>query len=108
LVLFAFGVHAQNLTAAQAKDNVGKTVTVCSKVMSTYYSTKSRTTYLNLGAAYPNEDLTVVIFADDLHKFSETPGTLFANKNICVTGLVKLYKEKPEIVVTDPAKIVIK
>ena len=108
LVFSSMYVCAQTIPASKALENVGKNVTVCSDVKSTYFNSKSNMTYLNLGAAYPNQELTVVIFADDLKKFSEAPATLFANKNVCVTGTVKLYKEKPEIILTDPKDIEVK
>src|SRR5215475_2838744 len=108
LLLSAFAANAQNITPAQAKDSIGKMVTVCCEVKSTYLNPKSNTTYLNLGAAYPNQDLTVVIFADDASKFKEIPSVMFANQNICITGVVKLYKEKPEIILSDPSKITVK
>ncbi len=59
-------------------------------------------TLVNLGAAYPDQPLTVVLrgAARDL-------GTGLEGKTICVTGKVIAYKEKPEIEVSDPNRIVI-
>lgn len=82
---------------------VGKKVTVCSEV----YEVKStdKITFINLGKAYPNSPLTIVIFAKDRASFSETPEKLYGNKPICVTGIIKEYKDKAEIVVNTQDEI---
>jgi len=36
------------------------------------------------------------------------PLTGLTNKNVCVTGSVKLYKDKPEMTVNSPSQIAIK
>ena len=62
---------------------------------------KSRAPVLvNVGAAYPNQVLTVVL-RDDAKSLA---GSL-DGKNIAVTGNIELYKGKPEIVVKDAGKI---
>lgn len=80
-------------------------MTVCSKV----YGTKSleKVTFIDLGAKYPNSLLTVVIFAKDRDNFKQQPDLMYSGKNICVTGVVKEYRGKPEIIVTSPDQIVI-
>ena len=64
----------------------------------------------NLGAAYPNNLLTIVIFTKDKINFKDAPETMNADKNICVTGKLKEYVEyrgRPEIVVSSPDQIII-
>jgi hypothetical protein len=107
-LLFAAVCHAQTITPEQAKNYAGKKVTVCGKVTGTYTSNKGKgATFLNMGGVYPNNALSITIFKDDFAKFSYSPSAL-ANKNICVTGVVTLYKGKPEIKVNSPAQIVVK
>jgi DNA/RNA endonuclease YhcR with UshA esterase domain len=86
-----------------AANYYGKKVTICSKV----YGTKAlkKVTFINLGAAYPNSLLTVVIFAKDRSKFKIAPDAMYNDKNICVTGIVKEYKGKPAIIVESPDQI---
>lgn len=60
---------------------------------------------LNLGGAYPDQKLTVVIKAEDRSKFKDAPDIYYDGKKVCVTGHVEMYKGKPEIVVTDPSQI---
>ncbi len=64
-----------------------------------------KVTFINLGSAYPHSPLTVVIFAKDRGNFSDTPEKLYANKSICVTGAIKEYKGKAEIIVRKQEEI---
>ncbi len=57
-----------------------------------------------MGGKYPNNAFTVVVFKDAAAKFSYKLATL-EGKNICVTGGVKDYKGKPEIVVDNAKQI---
>lgn len=85
--------------------HIGEKVTVCSEV----FGVKSfdKVTFINVGAKYPNAPLTIVIFKKDLANFKETPEKLFGNQPICVTGTLKEYKGKAEIIVSRPEEIVI-
>jgi|SRR6185312_11690854 len=87
--------------------HIGDSITVCSKVFSARYLEQSnrQPTFLDLGADYPNNLLTVVIFGENRQKFTGFPEVLFANKNICVTGKLEDYKGRPEIVVSNPDQI---
>ena len=82
-------------------------VTVCGKVYETKFSEESQTTFIDLGGAYPNALLTVVIFGKDIANFKEAPEILYKDKNICVTGVIKEYKTKDEIIVSKPEEIVV-
>jgi hypothetical protein len=76
--LFAFSTLAQTdkITAAEAKDHVGETRTVCGKVTSTHFASKSKgePTFLNLDEPYPKEVFTIIIWGSDRAKFG-TPET---------------------------------
>lgn len=88
-----------------AASHLGDSVTVCSKV----FGVKSleKITFINLGAAYPNSPLTIVIRAEDRGNFPQPAETMYENKNVCVTGVIKEYKGRYEIDVTNPAAIAI-
>jgi len=84
----------------------GKTITVCSKVQSTYVTKgDKKTTYINFGNPYPNTTFTVVIFEGDLPNFKNTPSEYLKDKNVCITGKVKIYKGKPEMIVNKEEQI---
>jgi hypothetical protein len=80
---------------------------VCDKMFDGKFLESSQITLLNLGGAYPNQKMTVVIKGSDRKKFKTPPGTLYVGKTICVKGLIQIYKGRSEIVVTDPQQIVI-
>ena len=52
-----------------------------------------------MGGEYPNNLLTVVIMFNKRKNFSYQPEEYRQVKTICITGTVKNYKGKPEIVV---------
>lgn len=94
------------VSAADAKNYVGKNRSVCGNVASATYAsrTKGSPTFLNLDKAYPNQVFTVVIWGSDRNKFG-TPEADYRGKNIKVTGLIELYRGSPEIVVKEPSQI---
>lgn len=84
----------------------GKEITVCAKVMDTYVSkTNEGTTFVNFGNPYPKSTFTVVIFEGDLPNFKYTPSVYLKGKKVCITGKVKIYKGKPEIIVNKEEQI---
>jgi micrococcal nuclease len=48
---------------------------------------------------------TAVIFASDFDKFPKNPEDYYLNRKVRVTGLIKEYNGKPEIVVKSPGQI---
>jgi DNA/RNA endonuclease YhcR with UshA esterase domain len=65
-------------------------------------------TYLNLGAEYPNSKLTIVIFQKDLINFQFVPSDHYKGMSVCVTGVVKKYKDRFEIISNKQEQIEIK
>lgn len=87
----------------------GKTITIYGDVYSTYYAKNSngRPTFINFTEPYTPDKVYVVIFQQNRGKFSIVPERMFANKRIKVTGKVKRYQNRYEIIVTDPTQIVV-
>ncbi|SES28421.1 hypothetical protein [Pedobacter rhizosphaerae] len=107
LILAVYQAKSQTLVLAKdAKQYLGKTVTICDSV----YNTKAleKINLLNLGGAFPKELLTIVVNKEDFTKFSSEPASMFLGNNICVTGIITEFKGKTQIVVTDPKQIVVK
>src|SRR5580700_10231852 len=100
LLLFAF------CTAAGAKDHVGKNRTVCGKVASTHFASKSKgePTFLNLDEPYPKEAFTILIGGSDRAKLG-APETKYKDAAVCVTGKITSFRGKPEIIATEPSQI---
>ena len=107
MIFFSFSCHAQTrIDPSQSKAYVGKSVTVCGKIYGSYQSLRSKgqPTFLDMGGKYPNATFTVLVWGDDLSKFDYSLNSL-VEKTVCVTGLIKLYRDKPEIIVSDPSQI---
>jgi len=107
LVAFNTAAQTNKITAAEAKDHVGETRTVCGKVVSTHYAAKSNgePTFLNLDEPYPKEVFTILIWGSDRAKFG-TPETKYKDAKVCVTGKITSQREKPEIIATETGQIV--
>lgn len=76
------------------KNYTGKTVTVSGKVFSS--RDIGSMVLVNLGAAYPNQLLTLALKGE-----AKPLGSTLEGKTITVTGEVIDYKGKPEIILTD-------
>jgi micrococcal nuclease len=60
--------------------------------------------FLNFHPDYKRH-FTAVIFASDFSHFPKNPETFYKGKTVRVTGVIKEYKGKPEIVLEDPSQI---
>ncbi len=82
----------------EVKDFIGQNVKVEGKV----YGTKDMGSMVlvNVGAAYPNQLLTVVLKGD-----AKTIASKIVGKTIVVSGTVGDYKGKPEIIITNPDQL---
>jgi DNA/RNA endonuclease YhcR with UshA esterase domain len=116
-LVFVFLICASNSIAQQESINpidahkyIGMEKTVCGRVASATYAvrTKGRPTFLNLDQPYPKQIFTVLIWGSDRNKFKNPPESFFRGKRICVTGIIKSFRGKPEIVVRSPEQIIVK
>lgn len=112
IVLFAaflFSCHlwAQNTVPADSLAHYeGQFIRVCDLVTGIHVSTgKSVTTFINFGEPFPGNSFSMVIFQRDAEGFSYKPAEFLDNKKLCITGMVKIYKGKPEIIVTNEKQI---
>lgn len=60
--------------------------------------------YLNFSKNY-QETLSLVIFSQNLNKFDYQPTEYLLNKKIKVLGKIKLYKDRPQIIIDNPYDI---
>lgn len=96
------------LTADQARNHIGETAIVCGVVASTHFAGQSRgtPTFVNLDKPYPNQVFTILIWGEDLSKFSPRPAT-WEGKRVCATGNISSYRGVPEIVAKSPGQITV-
>jgi hypothetical protein len=81
-----------------AAKHLDEHVKICAKIFG--YKALDGMTLVNLGAAYPDQLLTLV-----LRGAAKDGYTVVDGQPICVTGRIENYRGKPEIVVTDPKQI---
>jgi hypothetical protein len=95
-----------HLTAAEAKNHMGETATVCGRVASAHFAekTKGLPTFMNLDMPYPHQIFTIVIWGTDRPKFG-TPERTYRDKNVCVTGTIIGHLGKPQIIAGKPSQI---
>ncbi len=95
LALLATPALAATIPPSAAKAHVGQTVTVEGAV-SDVHTAASGTTFLDMGGRYPDNVFAAVIFADDAGKFPD-PDSL-QGKTVDITGRVRLYRGRAEII----------
>ena len=100
-------LSAADIPAAEAKDHIGETGSVCGKVAGTRYLDQSGITFLNFDKPYPDSPFTAIIRDANRAKFGK-PEETYLNKDLCVTGKIEEYNKKPQIILTDPAQVKVK
>jgi len=86
----------------EAHNFYGQHVTVKGKIVSTYNSGKA--CFLNFHPNY-KKYFTAVIFRSSFNRFPSNPEDYYYLKEVLVTGKIKEYKGKPEIILKDPSQI---
>jgi hypothetical protein len=110
-MLLASGhLYAQQIKPEEAKNHVGDSVTVCGSVDGGKYleNAHGQPTLLDMGGAYPNQALTLLIWGDNRSHFSYEPEDALRGKEVCVTGKIILFKDKPEIILDSEAQVKVK
>lgn len=107
-ILFAgISGYSQTYKPEDASKHIGDSITICGKAFGGKFleNAKNQPTFINMGAAFPNHQLTIVIWADVRKKLSYIPEEKLKDKDICITGKIEEYKGKPQIVLQDPGQI---
>ena len=101
----------EKIPHTSAIQNIGKLRTVCGKVQSTYINsnTASQRIYLNMGREYPNHTFTGLIwYSSNKDNFDGRPDKKYRKKNICISGVITSYNERPQIQIDFENQIKIK
>ena len=102
MLVMAAGYAQEKISAKDAGNYIGKTVTVVDTVNQVYKSKKGDY-FLDIGGDYPDNDFTGVIFSSDASKFSDIDS--YERKVVEITGKVKEYQGKVEIIVKEKKQI---
>lgn len=110
IILLSHFIYAQKLVPIDSISTyIGENIKVCDKVAGSFVTKSDKPlTYLNLGADFPNTKLTIVIFNKDLINFPLTPSDHYKGMNICITGELTIYKDRPQFIANRPDQIEIK
>jgi len=100
-------VAQKEIDIADVANHVGDSVKICSKIYGGKYleQTKGSPTFLNVGGNYPDAPFTLVIWNDVRKQFKYMPEDILKGKDVCIYGKIILYKNKPEIVISNPNQI---
>lgn len=104
MVLYSAALHAQqetDITAAQAKNYVGRNVMLCDRIKDGHLDniSKDEPTIVYAGDTYETRTLALVFTRQVLKTFSYDPQKKMENHKFCVHGKVAMYKGKPAIYV---------
>ena len=89
----------------KASNYVGEYSCVRGKIDHVYTSRKGNN-FLNFCASYKTCPFSAVIFSSDNYKFSNIKS--YSKKTVEISGLIKTYKGRAEIIINDPSQIKVK
>jgi hypothetical protein len=94
------------ISSYEARNHVGEYSKVCGQVASTHFANRSRgaPTFINLDRPYPNQVFTALIWVEDRSKFG-SPEERYSHREICVSGVIQLYRGIPEIILRGPSQV---
>jgi hypothetical protein len=93
---------AAPIPAADAVSHAGQPATVEGTV-SEVFTSRRGDTFIDMGGTYPDEAFSGVIFADEARVVGDVSG--LQNKIVRLTGTIRIYRGRPEIVVTSRGQI---
>ena len=107
-VIFSSTAFAQKVIRVEdAKDNIGDTVKICTKIYGAIVNDNSKGdgTYLFAGANFPDAPLTILIRNENRRFFDYKPEKDLKDREVCITGRIELVKDKPLIFVSKQSQI---
>ena len=109
LALVGVGVAAwanvpkNDLEPGDVAARAGQSIVVKGTVSEVFTDPRSQTTFIDIGGAYPFNRFAGVIFANDAHAFPAAAS--LGGKHVQIAGTVRLYRGKPEIILTAPGQL---
>ncbi len=90
------------IDSSKAAFHVGETVMVCGSIKEVTDFKKG--TYLNFGAKYPKQHISVTIWNDQKINFLDRFGSLqvFENRRACARGEITQHKNSLQIIIKNP------
>jgi DNA/RNA endonuclease YhcR with UshA esterase domain len=101
--LVATSAQAAVIPAAEASAHVSQSETVEGVVSEVHTARSGKATFIDIGGRYPNESFTAVIFESNMAAVGDVSG--LTGKTVDVTGVIKEYQGRPEVIVTSRSQI---
>jgi hypothetical protein len=110
LSLWAYAAGAVTVSPADAMGQVGHAAKVCGVVTSAVYDAGARAHPTFVTLVSPDQPsaaqaLTAVVYGTDRAKFGGAPEMTLQGQRICVTGVVSLFRQRPEMILSNPAQV---
>jgi len=107
LFLSASAYSQKEIKVEEAKDHVGDTVKICTRIFGTIVNdnAKGDGTYLFAGGNFPDAPLTILIRNENRRFFDYKPEKDLKDRDVCITGRIELVKDKPQIFVSKQSQI---
>lgn len=103
-LFFSFPLFAQiELTPDEAKDYFGIECIVKGKAMEVVELDGIK--FINLDKKYPNNPFNIVIFERDFQEFESIDLQDLIGKEISVLGTIKIYNDKPQIILYEKEQL---
>jgi len=95
------------IEASEAINYIGRTAEVCGAVASVSFLSDitGQPTFINFDEPYPDQTFTVVIWGENRHSWHHPPEDLYENREICVSGRIRLHEGSPQIIASSPDQI---
>jgi hypothetical protein len=92
----------QKIGPVDFKKDIGKTVTLCDTVY-TVKIVSDTLSLINMGGNYPNQKYTVAVRGNKI----ALDWVNLKRKHLCVTGVLELYKDTLQIMVSEPNQVTV-
>jgi hypothetical protein len=97
--------HAQNaISAEDAAEHAGDFATVEGFVRNVHTARSGSATFIDLDGVYPDSPFSAVIFAGDFEDVGDVHNLV--GRTVAITGEIRMYRNRPEIVVSSRNQIV--
>ncbi len=107
-ITYANAYSGKEIPASEARFYDGNRALVCGKLVQV--TEFRRGLFLNLDNSYPKQSITFTLWRDDIAEFNRIHKSYDAlmQKEICAEGVIKMYKNKPEILLSDAKDLIVK
>ena len=89
-----------SISVYDASSQIGQDATVCGTA--SQFTDTAKASYLNFGGRFPNHEFSAVFWKSDI-----SVGDLsnVVGNEVCITGRVESYRDKPQIVISTLSQI---